>query len=315
LYGVPIIYGSAALGLVLYVGYIKQLKVSFQFSFLTKARLKQILTYAGFGILGTIGSSLATRLDIFMVTDILDYARTGVYAIAFNIANLLMVPTAAIFAISGPIIAGALKKNDMNHVEEIYKKSGLNLFILGCLIMILIWCNIDAIFDIIPNGDRYKSGKVVILLLGMAKLFDMLTSINEYIIAYSKHFRYNLYFLLILAVVNVIANLTLIPQFELAGAALATLMSVILFNIFKTYFVYYKFKIHPFQRKIGYIFIISVFIICLNMVLPNIANSWFSLILKTTVLGGFFIFGVLVFKLSEEANMLWDNLKKKLINK
>jgi O-antigen/teichoic acid export membrane protein len=107
----------------------------------------------------------------------------------------------------------------------------------------------DEIFEIIPNGERYKSGKIVILLLGLAKLFDMLTSINEYIIAYSKHFRYNLYFLLVLAVVNVVANLTLIPQFELAGAALATLLSVVLFNIFKTYFVYAKFKIHPFQRK------------------------------------------------------------------
>jgi O-antigen/teichoic acid export membrane protein len=315
LYGVPIIYGAAALGLIIYVGYIKQLKVSFQFSFLTKARIKEILVYAGFGILGTIGSSLATRLDIFMVTDILDYARTGVYAIAFNIANLLMVPTAAIFAISGPIIAGALKKKDMDHVEEIYKKSGLNLFVLGCLLMILIWCNMDEIFEIIPNGERYKSGKIVILLLGLAKLFDMLTSINEYIIAYSKHFRYNLYFLLVLAVVNVVANLTLIPQFELAGAALATLLSVVLFNIFKTYFVYAKFKIHPFQRKIGYTILISIFIVCLNMILPNLDNSWLSIVFKSIVLGGIFVSGVLIFRLSDEANMFWENFKNKLVNK
>jgi O-antigen/teichoic acid export membrane protein len=121
--------------------------------------------------------------------------------------------------------------------------------------------------------------------------------------------------LLILAVVNVVANLTLIPQFELAGAALATLMSVVLFNIFKTYFVYYKFKIHPFQRKIGYTFLISVFIVCLNMFLPDLANTWLSLIFKTSILGGVFVIGVLVFKLSEEANNIWDQLKEKLINK
>ena len=173
----------------------------------------------------------------------------------------------------------------------------------------------DEIFEIIPNGERYKSGKIVILLLGASKLFDMLTSINQYIIAYSKHFRYNLYFLLVLAVVNVVANLTLIPQFELAGAALATLLSVVLFNIFKTYFVYAKFKIHPFQRKIGYTILISIFLICLNMVLPNLDNSWLSIVFKSIVLGGIFVSGVLIFRLSDEANMFWENFKNKLVNK
>ena len=253
--------------------------------------MKQILIYAGFGILGTIGSSLATRLDIFMVTDILDYAKTGVYSIAFNIANLLMVPTSAIFAISAPIIAGALKKNDMDHVEELYKKSGLNLFIIGCFLLLLVWCNIDAIFEIIPNGERYASGKLVILLLGIAKLFDMLTSINEYIIAYSKYFKFNLYFLLVLAVVNIIANLTLIPYFDIAGAAMATLLSVVLFNVFKTYFVYVKFKIHPFQRKIVYTLIIGVLALCISKVLPQLDNPWGSLFLRSLVLGGLPVWG------------------------
>ena len=315
LYGIPIIYAIAAVCLVLYLGYIGQLKVSFQFSFLTKSRMKQILIYAGFGILGTIGSSLATRLDIFMVTDILDYAKTGVYSIAFNIANLLMVPTSAIFAISAPIIAGALKKNDMDHVEEIYKKSGLNLFIIGCFLLLLVWCNIDAIFEIIPNGERYASGKLVILLLGIAKLFDMLTSINEYIIAYSKYFKFNLYFLLVLAVVNIIANLTLIPYFDIAGAAMATLLSVVLFNVFKTYFVYVKFKIHPFQRKIVYTLIIGVLTLCISKVLPQLDNPWGSLFLRSLVLGGMFIFCTIHFKLSEEAVVMWYKFRDRLVNK
>ena len=315
LYGLPMIYGISALALIVYVGYLKQLKINFRFSFLNKQRVKRILTYAGFGILGTIGSSLANRLDIFMVTDILDYARTGVYSIAFNIANLLVVPTAAIFAISGPIIAGALKKDDMAHVEEIYKKSGLNLFVLGSLLMLLIWANMDSIFDIIPNGERYKSGRIVILLLGFAKLFDMLTSINEYIIAYSKHFKYNLYFLLILAVVNVITNLILIPRFEIAGAALATLISVILFNIFKTYFVYHKFKIHPFQLKVIYTLIVTLFVYVLSLYFPMLNNPWHSLLLKSLCISTLFIYFVFRFKLSDEAFVIWENIKQRFNNK
>ena len=144
-------------------------------------------------MLGTLGSGLANKIDIFMVADLLNYTRTGVYTIALNASNLLMIPTAGIMAVSGPVIVSALKKNDIYEVEQIYKKAGINLFLFGSLILLLLWCNIDSIFKLIPNGEKYSSGKIVVLILGGAKLFDMLTSVNELIISYSKYFRFNLF--------------------------------------------------------------------------------------------------------------------------
>jgi len=76
-----------------------------------------------FGILGTLSSGLANKIDVFMVTDMLNYSRTGVYAIALNASNLLVVSTGAILAISGPIVAKFMKINDISGVELIYKKS------------------------------------------------------------------------------------------------------------------------------------------------------------------------------------------------
>ena len=128
-----------------------------------------------------------------MVTDMLSFSKTGVYSIAMSLAGLMVLVTAPMLSISGPIVADSLAQNKMDHVHEIYKKSSINLFLFGTLLLLLIWVNVDSIFQIIPNGEKYTEGKIVILILGLAKLVDMVTSVNEIIIGYSKYFRFNLY--------------------------------------------------------------------------------------------------------------------------
>jgi O-antigen/teichoic acid export membrane protein len=307
-----IVYATSTLLLVLYLFRKGNFKLSSDFSFFTKQRLKKIGTFAGFGILGTLGSSLANKIDIFMVTDLLNYTRTGVYTIALNASNLLMIPTAGIMAVAGPVIVSALKKNDLYEVEQIYKKAGINLFLFGSLILLLLWCNIDSVFELIPNGEKYASGKIVVLILGGAKLFDMLTSVNELIISYSKYFKFNLYALLILAVLNIIANVILIPQFDIAGAALATLMSVVSYNIGKAIFIYIKFRIHPFQVKLLIIMGVSLMLYGVNLLLPQISNPFLSILFKSVFLGVSFVFFVIYWNISEEATKLWQQAKSKL---
>jgi O-antigen/teichoic acid export membrane protein len=306
------VYVTSTLTLAWYLWRKGNFKLSINFSYFTNDRIRRMSTYAGFGILGTLSSGLANKIDVFMVTDMLNYSRTGVYAIALNASNLLVVSTGAILAISGPIVAKFMKINDISGVELIYKKAGLNLFLFGSFLMLLLWSNIGAIFELIPNGEKYESGKVVILILGMAKLFDMVTSVNEVIIAYSKYFKFNLYALLILAVLNIIANVILIPQFDIAGAALATLMSVVLYNIGKAIFIYVKFRIHPFQVKLLIIMGISLLLYGVNLLLPEISNPFLSILFKSVFLGISFVFFVIYLNISEEATKLWQQVKSKL---
>ncbi len=309
---VAIVYATSAVLLILYLSRKGNFKLSSDFSFFTKQRLRKIGTFAGFGMLGTLGSGLANKIDIFMVADLLNYTRTGVYTIALNASNLLMIPTAGIMAVSGPVIVSALKKNDIYEVEQIYKKAGINLFLFGSLILLLLWSNIDSIFELIPNGEKYSSGKIVVLILGGAKLFDMLTSVNELIISYSKYFRFNLYALLILAVINITANVILIPEFDITGAALATLLSVVLYNVGKAIFIYIKFGIHPFQAKLLIIMGMSLMLYGANLLLPPFSNPFLSILFKSLFLGLSFIFFAIYFNISDEATKLWRQVKSKL---
>ncbi len=153
------------------------------------------------------------------------------------------------------------------------------------------------------------SGKIVILILGIAKLFDMITSVNELIISYSKYFRFNLFALLVLAVLNVIANLIFIPYFDIAGAALATLLSIVLYNSVKTIFIYTKYRIHPFQGQMFKIGLLTGGLYLIGSYMPSINNAFLSIGLKSILLVTVFVYFVLKLKISQEASDLWEKLR------
>jgi O-antigen/teichoic acid export membrane protein len=309
---VVIVYAIATLGVLFYLVHRGNFSLKLDFKYLDKKRIKSIGLFAGFGLLGSLGSSLANKLDVFMVTEMLNFSKTGVYSLALSITGLMVLATGPLLSITGPILADSLAKNDMGHVKELYKKSSVNLFLFGSLLLLLLWVNVDAIFQIIPNGEKYADGKIVILILGIAKLADMVTSVNEVIIAYSKYFRFNLYALLLLGILNIGANLLFIPQFDIAGAALATCLSVILYNAAKTVYIYRKFSMHPFQLSLLFITILGICCYFAVETLVQVGNPYLSMVVKSTLVVVVFIAVSLHYGFSDDATKLWNQVKTKV---
>lgn len=131
-----------------------------------------------------------------------------------------------------------------------FTKTSLNSFIAGAFIFVLIWININDIVSIMPGKDGISPFINVFLFLCIAKLFDMVTSINSFILIYSKYYKYNLVFLLILALMNIVFNYHFITQYGIVGAALGTMISVFIYNIIKLIFIQMKFRINPFSKAL-----------------------------------------------------------------
>ena len=156
---------------------------------ITKKLRNEMLDFSLFITLGNVGGLLVAKLDTLMLGAIVGLDDTGVYGMAAKLILLIDMPRAAVQQVVFPLLATAFKDNDTAKIAELYKKSALNLLIVGALLLLLLWCNADAIFAFIPNGQLYKSGKIVILLLGIAKVLDMSVGINYEIIAFSRFYR------------------------------------------------------------------------------------------------------------------------------
>jgi len=271
-----------------------------------KPMFKEMSSFAAFSLFSGIGSMLAFRIDSIMVSTLLDFQNNGVYTISLFIGNAIAIPTGAILQIASPIVADAINKKDFAQVDDLYAKSSLNLLVFGVLFFILVMASILDLFALMPGNDfDPTNGYYIVLTIGLAKLLDMATSINSQIINYSKYYRFNVVSILLMAVINIILNLVLIPKFQVVGAAMATFLSLTLYNLIKVIFIYIKFKIQPFSKATFGVLVIGMLSFGITVLIPDTASAVLNIILKSVLVGGLYILLTLRFKVSEEFNKLW----------
>ena len=271
--------------------------------------------YALFGSLNLLGTNFSTRLDAVMIPLFLNMSQNGFYGKASFIANVMDYPTRSLTGIASPIISKAWEDNDLGEISMIYKKASANLFLLGSFVFLLIWYMIDDLVALSADPSTFPYARNIFLVLAIGKMADMLTSVNTHILIYSKAYRYNLLFLLILGIGNVIMNVYLIPEHGILGAAIATSISVLIYNLVKSLFIYFRFKLHPFSVGLVKIFVVLSFFIGLFLVLPDTGWPIANMIYKTLLLGIGYISIAYFWKISLDANELGEQLLHRIIKK
>ena len=265
---------------------------------------RSMFKYWIFGGLNYFGTLLAYKIDTIMIGSILGYVKVGYYSTFLFIAAVLETPFAVIGRISGPIISEALEKDRIKEVSDIYKKASRNLFLIGVFLFSVIWLNINELIDIMVNGEDIRIYKNIFLFLGIAKLFDMITSVNNLILVYSKWYQNNLYFLLILGAINITLNVLLISRLGILGAAMATFISILCFNLMKTLFIYVKLKVHPFSRRLLILMGILPIVVVVQPYLSFDLHPIVSTLIKTIVFSSLFLPLVWIGKVSDEFNQI-----------
>jgi O-antigen/teichoic acid export membrane protein len=271
----------------------------------------EMLKYSGYMIAGSSGGVIVSKIDTLMTYQLIDLNSTGIYSIAFFMAVVIELPRRTIQSIISPIVSKALKNKDMLAVQLNYRKSSLNQIIIGSILFILVWTNIDNIFQLIPNGDIYSAGKYVVLFIALAKLFEMAMGIHNVIISNSKYYRWNIFFMPFLGVLTIVTNLILIPIYGIIGTAIATAISIIITNILRLALVYVKFNIQPFSRDTVKAIVISIVVFLIAYFIPSHDNPIVDLIIRSTAAATSFSFLIMYFGVSSDINDLYARVKKR----
>jgi len=312
-------YFAAAFLLLIYTKRLGGFSLRPDFSIFKSDKIKSILNYGFYTILGGIGYILATKIDIIMLPAYKGLKQTAIYTIAIFIATLIEIPKKSLNQSVTSALSFAIKNDDKDIIEDLYKKTSLNLFIFGSILFIVLWININDLFLIIPKGEIYQAGEIVLFIILIGRLVDLLSGINSEIILYSKYYRYTILFTLLLGLLTVITNIIFIPIYGILGAAIATLLSLIVFIIAKIIFVWIKFKIHPFSKntlKIIFIFLVFLFIsLQLNSPFSDFVYNYLSglnyiiasiilISIKSLLLISFFVPIVMKFNISKDFSNL-----------
>jgi O-antigen/teichoic acid export membrane protein len=293
------------------LAYLRNLKVLYfkpDFRFLNKPLLREMAVFGAFILLGGAGSLIITKIDTLMLGSMAGTREVAIYTIAFFIGTIIEIPRRAIAQISTPVISQAWAQHNIEKIEEIYHKSAINQLIIGSFFLLGIWCNVDAIFNLVPNGEIYRPGKYVVLFIGLARLFDMATGVNGEIILQSRYYRFNLISVAILAILLVVTNWIFIPLYGINGAAFGTALSVLLYNILKYLFLWIKFRIQPFSIKTIIVLLIAVFTYFSASLVPAPASDFGStvinILIRSSIITILFASCTFIFQVSEDANHL-----------
>jgi O-antigen/teichoic acid export membrane protein len=297
----------------IYIHQLKGLSLKPDFSLLKDKKFRnQMLRFIVFIVIAGIGSTIVNKIDSYMISSWINLSSFTIYSTALFIATVIEMPYRSISQISSPIIANSLRNNDMARVEDIYKKSSINQTILGIIIFLLIWINVDNLFSIMPKGDEFRAGKYVLFFIGLSKVFDLMTGVNTSIIVNSKFYSYIFYFTLLLAALTIGLNYFLIPEYGIIGVAIAMAVSIFIYNVILFFLVKIKFGLIPFTYKTLLALVLGGLLYAINELLPVLTNPYMDSFLRTAVIASLFTLMIYKLKLSAEINQALLQVLKRM---
>lgn len=225
--GICLTYAIAALINCCYVASLGGIGIRADMAFLraNKPLVNEYMLYTGFLIISALTGVLGPVVSSFFITAKMGLSYTGIYAIATYIAVMVSIPYRSVLAISQPELAQAIKQHNQSDVTRLLRQVSSNLLLIGGIIFLTIWMNIDLIFALLPNGETYAVAKHTVFILGLSQWLVATFAIFGPAISYSKWYVFNLISSLVLTVTAIVLNNQLIPLWGMDGGAAATLIS------------------------------------------------------------------------------------------
>lgn len=207
---------------------------------------KNILVFGAYSMMSNVTSTLITIVDALMITAFLGLGAAGIYTTMVYAVSVVLVPSRALYKIANPLVADCWKSKNMQRMGRLYKDVTSANLAVSLILIVGLLVNLDILFEPPLLPVRFEPGKTALIILVCGRLFDIGTGLNAVILMTSKDYRYDVIFTVALLVLTVVTNLLLIPPLGISGAALATSITIAVFNLSRVGFVFVRFRLQPF---------------------------------------------------------------------
>jgi O-antigen/teichoic acid export membrane protein len=273
------------------------------------AAYRELIWYSALMIIAGSVSAALIDLDKNMLNQYVDLKNISYYGVAGFIAAVIAVPSRGMAQIIHPLTAGFFNAGKMEKVEWLYKRSSLNLTIVSGLIMVLIFCNLNQFYDLLPPA--FSAAMPVVFLISLIKFTENLLGSNNAILYNTNLYQFTLWLGLGLAVIAWALNIWLIPAYGLMGAAIATTAAFMVYAFAKAYYVQIKLKIHPWTAQTSITLLLIAVLIGVFYPWEFQWNVFVNIAVKSFLITAAFGLIVYYLKLSTEINGAIDSFLDK----
>ncbi|MGV3540521.1 MAG: polysaccharide biosynthesis C-terminal domain-containing protein [Rufibacter sp.] len=293
---------SSALICIVYLLWLRQFFVRPGRNMFQIVPIKEVVQYGLYAFLGNISGTIITFTDSAMIMAMSPrgLADVAFYTTGYFITSAILVPYRSINKILSPQVADLFKQQNFLALAQLYKRMTRVNMVIGLLLFLGIWCNVDNIFSFMP--PEYSAGRYVILFMGIARIFELATGLNAMILVTSHKYRYDLILNILMVILVVLTNYLLIPPYGISGAAFASMLVFILINVFRVAFVAYFFRMQPFGWDSLLLVIIAGVAFLASWLLPSLPNVLLDIAVRSVLITGVYGGLVLGLKVAPEVN-------------
>ena len=170
-----------------------------------------------------------------MIGNMMTAEDVGVYGVAFRLSMFASITLMAINSIASPKFAEMYGENNIEGLKKVAQQSTKMIFWSTLPLVILFFMFPKLLLSLF--GEHFKIGVYAFLLLSFGKLISSFSgSVGNLLQMTGKQLIY-MNILLVGAIINVLLNYFLIPIYGINGAAIASMTSIIIWNLTMVYYV------------------------------------------------------------------------------
>lgn len=164
------------------------------------------------------------RFDAFLLTVLKSFAEVGIYNVAYQIFQSLLVVPAYIMNSFYPIMLKDFSEGSSKFKTNL-KRAVLLMLGMGLLGMILTLLLSPLVVDIITGGKAFSGSAASLRILSLGFPGFFVTSVLMWTLITLKKYKTMLAIYTVGLIFNAILNLILIPQYSYFGASVVTVLS------------------------------------------------------------------------------------------
>lgn len=257
------------------------LRLGWRHRWLPRRLGRSMATYSVFTLSASLAGIVLGNMDQLMIGALLgadSLSHVAHYAVAFYFGSVIATPARAVQQAAVPLLADAWKRRDMDTIDTLYRRSSNVQLLISGFLFLLIWVGLEDLFFLLPA--EYAGAADVVVVIGLAYLITSAVQLGVGIISMSRSFRLDAISSFSMLAINAVANFFLIRSMGIIGSAWATFIALLSVNLFRTWFLWKRYKLWPFN---GRSLLVLVLIALLCFVLPWIptsGNAWMDLLVQ-----------------------------------
>jgi O-antigen/teichoic acid export membrane protein len=187
----------------------------------------------------TLSFTVITTTDILILNIFMEQDRVGVYSVYVRLLLGITIIVNSVNSVLAPQIARFFEKGEVDVLEKFIKKTTLITLFASLIPATLLVVFDDYILGIF--GNEFISDRVVLYILISSCLLNVFFGETGFFLNMTRN--ENIFFIImsVSACINLLLNIVLIRIYGTIGAAIASLVTVFVWNVMSTIVIYRRF--------------------------------------------------------------------------